>query len=159
MHSLCNPLSSVADSGCPLVGAAGTDARPIEGDSHASLLTLLDAVASELRYQVACVGSAARTPARAGAGSSCAAGPAGTPAVDPQGPSRRPFTDHHARGRAKTIEQDSTAGGLSERRGLEMLVADEAGRNAVDHVIYDELVHGRIEERSRALYRGGSWVA
>jgi aspartate racemase len=35
-----------------------------------------------------------------------------------------------------------------------MLVPDEAGRNAVHHVVYDELVHGRIGERSRALYRG-----
>jgi aspartate racemase len=52
-----------------------------------------------------------------------------------------------------TMEQDFYRGRLSERHGLEVLVPDEPGRSLVHDVIYEELVLGRIEERSRAAYR------
>ena len=52
-----------------------------------------------------------------------------------------------------TMEQDFHRGRLSDRHGLEVLVPDEEDRNAVHHMIYDELVQGRIEERSRAAHR------
>jgi aspartate racemase len=52
-----------------------------------------------------------------------------------------------------TMEQDFYRGRLSERHGLEVLVPDEPGRTLVHDVIYQELVLGRVEERSRAAYR------
>jgi aspartate racemase len=39
-----------------------------------------------------------------------------------------------------------------ERRGLEVIVPDEAQREAVHGVIYDELCRGRIEDASRAAF-------
>jgi aspartate racemase len=51
-----------------------------------------------------------------------------------------------------TMEQDFYRGRLESRHGLRVVVPDEAGRGAVHDVIYEELVHGRIEERSRAVY-------
>ncbi|WP_457630667.1 aspartate/glutamate racemase family protein [Oceanithermus sp.] len=40
-----------------------------------------------------------------------------------------------------------------ERQGLEVLVPDEADRELVHHVIYEELVQGVIREESRRAYR------
>ena len=40
-----------------------------------------------------------------------------------------------------------------QRRGLEVIVPDEAQRETVHRVIYDELCRGRIEDASRAQYR------
>src|SRR5258708_24968178 len=52
-----------------------------------------------------------------------------------------------------TMEQDFYRDRLSQRHGLEVLVPDEPGRTVVHDVIYEELGHGRVEERSRAAYR------
>jgi aspartate racemase len=51
------------------------------------------------------------------------------------------------------MEQDFYRGRLSERHGLEVLVPDQEGRTLVHDVIYNELVLGRVKERSRAAYR------
>jgi aspartate racemase len=51
-----------------------------------------------------------------------------------------------------TMEHDFYRARLESRHGLRVVVPDEAGRAAVHDVIYGELVHGRIEERSRAVY-------
>ncbi|WP_456409448.1 aspartate/glutamate racemase family protein [Oceanithermus sp.] len=40
-----------------------------------------------------------------------------------------------------------------ERHGLEVLVPDEADREAVHRIIYDELVQGVIRDESRQVYR------
>jgi len=37
-------------------------------------------------------------------------------------------------------------------KGIDVLVPDEAGRGIVNDVIYDELCHGRVEEKSRVAY-------
>jgi aspartate racemase len=52
-----------------------------------------------------------------------------------------------------TMEQGFYRERLAERHGLHVLVPDAGGRKVVHDVIYDELVLGRIEERSRAVYR------
>ncbi len=52
-----------------------------------------------------------------------------------------------------TMEQTFYAGRLRERFGLETLVPDEAGRGDVHRIIYDELCHGVIDERSREVYQ------
>jgi aspartate racemase len=52
-----------------------------------------------------------------------------------------------------TMEQDFYRGRLSQRHGLEVLVPDEAARTVVHDVIYDELVQGVVEERSRTAFR------
>jgi amino-acid racemase len=52
-----------------------------------------------------------------------------------------------------TMEQDFYRGRLESRHGLEVLVPDEPARTLVHDVIYDELVLGKIEERSRVAYR------
>jgi aspartate racemase len=52
-----------------------------------------------------------------------------------------------------TMEQDFYRGRLSERHGLEVLVPDEAQRAVVHDVIYEELVLGVVNERSRSSYR------
>jgi aspartate racemase len=52
-----------------------------------------------------------------------------------------------------TMEQDFYRGRLASRHGLEVLVPEEPARTVVHDVIYDELVLGKIEERSRAAYR------
>jgi aspartate racemase len=50
-----------------------------------------------------------------------------------------------------TMEQEFYRGRL-ERHGLTVLVPEEPDRTAVHDVIYDELVRGRIEPRSRQRY-------
>ena len=52
-----------------------------------------------------------------------------------------------------TMEQDFYRGRL-EQHGLDVLIPDEPDRSLVHDVIYDELVQGRIEERSRVGYLG-----
>ena len=56
-------------------------------------------------------------------------------------------------GTAFTMEQDFYRGRLEQRFGLEVLVPDADGRAQVHRVIYEELVQGRVEERSRDAYR------
>lgn len=51
-----------------------------------------------------------------------------------------------------TMEQDFYKGRLQDRFGLAVLVPDEAGRERVHRVIYDELCLGEIRESSRAEY-------
>ena len=51
-----------------------------------------------------------------------------------------------------TMEEDFYKGRLSEAHGIEVLVPDEAGRDEVHRVIYEELCAGRIEPASRAPY-------
>ncbi|WP_323925008.1 aspartate/glutamate racemase family protein [Aeromonas veronii] len=51
-----------------------------------------------------------------------------------------------------TMEQDFYKGRLQERFGLAVLVPDEAGRERVHRIIYDELCLGEIRESSRAEY-------
>ena len=51
-----------------------------------------------------------------------------------------------------TLEQDFYKGRLQERFGLAVLVPDEAGRERVHRIIYDELCLGEIRESSRAEY-------
>ncbi len=51
-----------------------------------------------------------------------------------------------------TMEEDFYKGRLSEAHGIEVLVPDEAGRDEVHRVIYEELCAGRIEPASRARY-------
>jgi aspartate racemase len=43
---------------------------------------------------------------------------------------------------------------LAEHHGLDVLVPEDADRQIVHRVIYEELVAGRIEPRSREAYRG-----
>jgi aspartate racemase len=52
-----------------------------------------------------------------------------------------------------TMEQDFYVGRLHDRHGLEVLVPDQADRQIVHTVIYDELCVGRVEPRSREQYR------
>ncbi|MDR7219693.1 aspartate/glutamate racemase family protein [Aminobacter aminovorans] len=56
-------------------------------------------------------------------------------------------------GTAFTMEQDFYKGRLAERHGLEVLVPEAEDRAVVHHVIYDELVQGRVEASSRQAYR------
>ncbi|WP_279505821.1 aspartate/glutamate racemase family protein [Aeromonas veronii] len=51
-----------------------------------------------------------------------------------------------------TMEQNFYKGRLQERFGLAVLVPDEAGRERVHRIIYDELCLGEIRESSRAEY-------
>jgi len=51
-----------------------------------------------------------------------------------------------------TMEQDFYKGRLQERFGLAVLVPDEAGRERVHRIIYDELCLGEIYESSRTEY-------
>ncbi|MBW3781710.1 aspartate/glutamate racemase family protein [Aeromonas veronii] len=51
-----------------------------------------------------------------------------------------------------TMEQDFYKGRLQERFGLAVLVPDEAGRERVHRIIYDELCLGEIRDSSRAEY-------
>ena len=53
-----------------------------------------------------------------------------------------------------TMEQAFYMDRLRDRHGLEVLVPDEASRERVHRVIYDELCLGDIREASRADYRG-----
>lgn len=52
-----------------------------------------------------------------------------------------------------TMEQDFYKGRLSEKHGLEVLVPEEADRQLVHRIIYEELVAGEIKADSRAAYR------
>ena len=54
---------------------------------------------------------------------------------------------------AYTMEQDFYVGRLRDRHGLEVLVPDEADRQIVHRVIYEELCVGVIEDGSRDEYR------
>ena len=56
-------------------------------------------------------------------------------------------------GTAFTMEQGFYKGRLGSEHGLEVLVPDEADRAAVHRIIYEELVQGRVEAVSRAIYR------
>jgi len=56
-------------------------------------------------------------------------------------------------GTAFTMEQDFYKGRLVNEHGLDVLVPDEADRAAVHRIIYEELVQGRVEASSRAIYR------
>jgi aspartate racemase len=51
-----------------------------------------------------------------------------------------------------TMEQSFYCGRLAELHDLDVLVPDADGRKVVHDVIYEELVLGRVEERSRAAY-------
>ncbi|MCQ4110849.1 aspartate/glutamate racemase family protein [Aeromonas sp. JL9] len=51
-----------------------------------------------------------------------------------------------------TMEQDFYKGRLQERFGLAVLVPDEAGRERVHRIIYDELCLGETRASSRAEY-------
>ncbi|WP_139461009.1 aspartate/glutamate racemase family protein [Aeromonas veronii] len=51
-----------------------------------------------------------------------------------------------------TMEQDFYKGRLQDRFGLAVLVPDEAGRERVHRIIYDELCLGEIRDASRAEY-------
>jgi aspartate racemase len=52
-----------------------------------------------------------------------------------------------------TMEQDFYRGRLTDR-GLDVLVPDDAGRELVHRIIYDELCLGVIREESRVILRG-----
>jgi aspartate racemase len=52
-----------------------------------------------------------------------------------------------------TMEQDFYAGRLREH-GLDVVVPEEADRETVHRVIYDELVHDDVREESRTAYLG-----
>ena len=54
---------------------------------------------------------------------------------------------------AYTMEQDFYVGRLRDRHGLEVLVPDEADRQIVHRVIYEELCVGVIADGSRDQYR------
>ncbi len=51
-----------------------------------------------------------------------------------------------------TMELDFYKGRL-EQKGIEVVVPDDAGRKIVNDVIYDELCHGKIIDKSREDYR------
>lgn len=52
-----------------------------------------------------------------------------------------------------TMEQAFYRGRLIDQHGLRVLIPDDAGRETVHRVIYDELVVGDIRDDSRAAYR------
>lgn len=52
-----------------------------------------------------------------------------------------------------TMEQDFYKGRLAAKHGLEVLTPDEAGRELVHCVIYDELCLGLIRDESREAYK------
>jgi aspartate racemase len=56
-------------------------------------------------------------------------------------------------GTAFTMEQDFYKERLVSGHGLEVLVPDDADRAQVHRIIYEELVQGRVETASRAIYR------
>jgi aspartate racemase len=56
-------------------------------------------------------------------------------------------------GTAFTMEQDFYKERLKQRFGLHVLVPEAEDRNLVHRVIFDELVQGKIEPRSREAYR------
>ena len=52
-----------------------------------------------------------------------------------------------------TMEQDFYKDRMRERHGIEMLVPDEADRDIVHKVIFEELCRGIVREESREAYR------
>ncbi|MYD11495.1 MAG: aspartate/glutamate racemase family protein [Chloroflexi bacterium] len=52
-----------------------------------------------------------------------------------------------------TMEQDFYKGRMVERFGLDVLIPEEAGRDIVHRVIYEELVRGEIRAESRRAYQ------
>ena len=56
-------------------------------------------------------------------------------------------------GTAFTMEQDFYRGRLSRTFGLDVIVPEDEDRAEVHRIIYDELVNGKIEPRSRTAYR------
>jgi aspartate racemase len=52
-----------------------------------------------------------------------------------------------------TMEQPFLRDRLAQRHGLEVIVPDEADRQDVHRIIYDELVRGIVTQESRATYR------
>jgi len=56
-------------------------------------------------------------------------------------------------GTAFTMEQDFYRGRLVDRFGLDVVIPAAEDRAEVHRIIYDELVQGRIEPQSRAIYR------
>lgn len=57
-------------------------------------------------------------------------------------------------GTAFTMEQDFYKGRLQKKYGLDVLVPEADDRSLVHRVIYEELVLGKIESKSRDAYRG-----
>ena len=55
-------------------------------------------------------------------------------------------------GTAFTMEQDFYRGRLESRFGLDVLIPEAQDRRDVHRIIYDELVQGRIEPASHAIY-------
>ncbi len=51
-----------------------------------------------------------------------------------------------------TMEEDFYRGRLSDLHKLQVIIPDQGGRNLVHQVIYDELVQGRINDKSREEY-------
>lgn len=51
-----------------------------------------------------------------------------------------------------TMEQEFYKGRLQEQHGIDVLVPEEADRESVHRVIYDELCLGKLEETSRQLF-------
>lgn len=51
-----------------------------------------------------------------------------------------------------TMEQDFYTGRLEEQFGIDVLVPDQAERDIVHRIIYQELCQGRIEDESRQRY-------
>lgn len=51
-----------------------------------------------------------------------------------------------------TMEQEFYKGRLRDRHGIDVLVPDEAGRERVHRIIYDELCRGIIRPESKAVY-------
>jgi len=51
-----------------------------------------------------------------------------------------------------TMEQDFYKGRLAQKYGLNVQVPDEKGRDIIHRVIYEELVLGKIEQRSKEQY-------
>lgn len=52
-----------------------------------------------------------------------------------------------------TMEQPFYRERLADRFGIETVVPDDSGRREVNRVIFEELVHGRIEQSSRERFR------
>jgi len=52
-----------------------------------------------------------------------------------------------------TMEQDFYRGRMRERHGIEVVVPDQADRDVVHQIIYDELCHGIVRDASRAEYQ------
>ena len=53
-----------------------------------------------------------------------------------------------------TMEQDFCRQRLADRHGIEVIIPEEDDRAVVHHVIYEELIAGRIVDASRIAYRG-----